>query len=674
LNARRFGTGLILTIIVVILAVSASYWFRLSEPTLSVASDIGNIPTIVLAGDDNYPPFEYIDENGEYRGFDVDIIKAVSLAAGFEVIFKPMPFAEARTALSNGEVDAMVGITETQSRQILYDFSDPYIMMEQRIFVRTENRYILSLDDLAKARVAVQSGDIANEFLAVVQPMDIVYTHNQEQAFQLLLDGKVDAVVANKLTGQYIVQEMHQEQSIKMVGNSFAPAGYGLAVSNDNTELLDKFNLGLKTIKENGTYDQIFTHWFGETITTSVISQKTVVILVSGLLLLSLLFILVILWNRSLADRVHHRTIDLTKLNTKLAQLNQELIQASNFKKIVLDNVYAGIITMDLEHKVMFVNRHALAILEIEAEDFLEKSIYDIPAFSPLSAEDFFGLPNLDSDFFSQERHVRIGERERRLKLTFSSMFMHDLQRNGLILTFSDITEEWELRHLMQRKDKLQALGQIAAGIAHEIRNPLTAIKGFIQLLPTKVNDSQFNQTLADCLPQEVDRLERIVNDMLDLTRRKTPERKQWELAPVVQSMLSPIIQNPTYSHIRFHNEIPVGLTVYADQDQIRQVLLNIVLNAIAAIKGSGTIILQASNHNSVYSLIEVKDNGSGIAVDDLPKIFDPFFTTKTDGTGLGLAACYQYIQENYGEIKVHSVIGEGTTVAILLPAYQLSE
>lgn len=636
------------------------------------AASIGNVKTVVLAGDDNYPPFEYIDENGEYRGFDVDIVKAVSLAAGFDVTFKPMSFADARAALTNGEVDGLVGITDTQVRQVMYDFSDPYIMMMQRIFVRSDNRYIHSLEDLNNAKIAVQSGDIANELLEMVQPLDIVYTENQEEAFNLLLDREVDAVIGNELTGQYIAQQLHQDQAIKMVGESFAPAGYGIAVANGNTELLQQFNQGLETIKKNGTYDQIYEHWFGESIRNSVISQETLVVLISGLLLLTLLSIISMLWNRSLSERVRHRTIDLTRLNARFAQLNLELSQASNFKKLVLDNVYAGIITMNFEGKIVFINTHASSILHIQAEDFLGKNVYDIPTFSRLRNENFFSLSKLKDDFLSQERNVKIGERERRFKLTISCLREPEFQTDGLILTFSDITEEWDLRQLMQRQDKLQALGQIAAGIAHEIRNPLTAIKGFIQLLPTKINDAQFNQTLAECLPQEVIRLEKIVNDMLDLTRKKSPERKQWELHQMVENLLSPIIQNPAYTRIQFQNRVPIGLTVYADQNQIKQVFLNVFLNAIAAINGPGVISIEAFNHNSAYSLIKIKDSGAGIAPEDLPKVFDPFFTTKPDGTGLGLAACYQYIQDNYGEIKVHSRLGYGTTITILLPTCEV--
>lgn len=643
------------------------------RPLQAEAIDITNMPQVVLACSEDAPPFEYRDKDGVYRGFDVDLLTAISWAEGFDLVLKPMPYSQAMEALKQGQVDGVLGLDENASNKSLFDFSSSYLTMSQAIFVSQNNHFILHLADLAGARVAVQKGDIANELQSQVHPSAMFISTSQEEAFNWLLNGKADAVVANELTGFYYIQQIHKEKDLKIVGDPLLTTPYGVALAKGNEVFLTKINSGLAELRHDGTYDKIYARWFGRSLVNPTIPSEVLTVIVSGFIALALAVIAFLVWNRSLAKMVHIRTVDLAQMNNRLAQLNSEIIRANDFKEVVLDSVFSGIITLSLTGSILSINRSALRILGMELEECLEESVFDVPPFGELMNQEVLtdnGTP------FNREETVEMRGGQRRLKINVSPFEPGDLLRSGFILVIADITDEWSMRQHLQHQDKLEALGQIAAGIAHEIRNPLTSIKGFIQLLPTKFQDEHFRQTLVSCLPDEVNRLEGIVNEMLDLTRRKIVDRQEWILKDMVERVVTLVEKAPESRQVLFQIDIPEDLTICADVQQMRQVFLNLLLNAVAAVASSrsqgevrqGIVRIQAEETSPGRVLVEIEDNGAGIAEEIMKKVFDPFFTTKPNGTGLGLATVHQYIVENNGEIQLHSYPGMGTTVSVTLP------
>lgn len=647
----------------------------MTQPARADVQELPDLPQVVLAGGEAYPPFEYVDSRGEYRGFDVDLLKAISLVEGFDLILKPMPFSEARQALADRKVDGLLGMNISQARDGIYNFSKSYLTMSQSIFVGVDNYYIVHPEDLANSEVAVQAGDIAGELLATYQPLESVMTKNTEEAFHELLDGNVDAVVANELTGMFLVQKIHAEKNLKMVGGTFLTNDYGVAVNKGNTAFLQKINHGLDTLRQNGTYDKIHTRWFGQVLDKPKVSSQTVVFLMIGLGILLFVIIVVVVWNRLLAKMVSRRTLDLAKVNTRLAQVNGELLRANDLKEAVLDSVFTGIITLDGHGKVLSLNRPALRILEGEMSDVIGHTLQGLVPFDGILPAEIFERGNTP---FIHEQMVKIHGQERRLKFNLFAMDATEFPHHGFILSFADITEEWLLHQHLEHQDKLEALGQMAAGIAHEIRNPLTSIKGFIQLLPFKVEDPQFRQSLVTVLPEEVNRLEGIVNEMLDLTQKKGSVRSEWELASLVQKVVSLLEKAPEAREITFTVEVAPEHIVFADEQQMKQVVINLVLNAIAAISAripesgkvlaEGRIVLRSKRLNDKIVLLEIEDNGCGIPADIQKKVFDPFFTTKRNGTGLGLATAHQHLTENNGQIMLASTEGQGTVISVYLP------
>ncbi|MFO0732737.1 MAG: ATP-binding protein [Nitrospiraceae bacterium] len=233
---------------------------------------------------------------------------------------------------------------------------------------------------------------------------------------------------------------------------------------------------------------------------------------------------------------------------------------------------------------------------------------------------------------------------------------------------------------LMRRTDRLRSLETMAGGFAHEIRNPLTSIKTFVQLAPDRRDDVEFMEQFSQVVCEDVERIERLVHEILDYARYMTPKLTQENLNDVVASCLYFIEVKASSKAITIQKDLAPDLSyVRLDRQQIKQVLLNLFINAMEAMGDQGGRLTVKTRKlmkqvNEPWVQIEVEDSGPGISPRDLEHIFDPFYTTKhesgeREGTGLGLTIAHQIIQEHGGYIEVSSEIGHGTTFMVNLPA-----
>ncbi|HEU4684659.1 MAG TPA: ATP-binding protein [Nitrospira sp.] len=233
---------------------------------------------------------------------------------------------------------------------------------------------------------------------------------------------------------------------------------------------------------------------------------------------------------------------------------------------------------------------------------------------------------------------------------------------------------------LMKRTDRLKSLETIAGGFAHEIRNPLTSIKTFIQLAPERKDDPDFIREFSRIVLDDVYRIERLIEEILDYARYMEPKLTEEDINDIVSSCLYFIDVKADNRGIKIEKVLaPDVPRLMVDRQQIKQVFLNLFLNAVDAMGERGGILKVATQRiirpeGHAWVQVEVEDTGEGISESNLEHIFDPFFTTKHqsgehEGTGLGLTIVHQIIQEHRGEIRVKSALGKGTTFIVALPA-----
>jgi len=240
-----------------------------------------------------------------------------------------------------------------------------------------------------------------------------------------------------------------------------------------------------------------------------------------------------------------------------------------------------------------------------------------------------------------------------------------------------DITALDDMQQQLSRAERLATLGQVAAGIAHEIRNPLVGIGSTAALLRDEVDPSDEKRTDLDIILNETRRLDRIVNQIIDYARPRDLMPTAWVVDGIVDEVLKLLDTRLETQQIAVVRSGQQGLTVYADRDQIKQVLLNLCHNSLDAMKQQGKLRIAAGDgaragHAGIF--IEISDTGSGIAQKDLAQVFQPFFTTgKQHGTGLGLAICRNIAEAHGGDITLVSEPGRGTTARLWLPLQPLS-
>jgi two-component system sensor histidine kinase PilS (NtrC family) len=366
-------------------------------------------------------------------------------------------------------------------------------------------------------------------------------------------------------------------------------------------------------------------------------------------------------------------------LSDRLRRTRQELREKSldfedlrSLQEHILRSVGSGILTMDLDGRVTSWNPAAEYITGYGIEEIRKKA----QEVFGTSIKSLFGHASemqgrayrFDSKITKKNRSTAF--------LGLSASLLKD-DRNmvrGIILVFQDITRLMEMEEKVRRQERLATVGSLAAGIAHEIRNPLASLSGSIQLLQSELDLKGDDKRLMDIVLRETDRLNSIIGDFLDYARPKTPHKEPVSLASVVEETVLLLRNSPDCREgVAIVQDVVPSLRLIADPQHLRQVLWNLALNACQSMRGGGTLTISANkaappSGDPDWCEITVADTGQGIPREFLNKLFDPFFTTKADGTGLGLAIVYRIIEDHGGAIDVESEPGKGSLFRIRLP------
>ena len=352
--------------------------------------------------------------------------------------------------------------------------------------------------------------------------------------------------------------------------------------------------------------------------------------------------------------------------------ISQEtLSRVKAFTTLLISRLPVGIIATDQEGKIRTFNKAAAAMTGRNGD-----SVHNGKPDNVLPAEvsRFFAFED-ERDEMTDRDVVLTGADNVKYSLHLSSVPVHNqnLVFMGRVLLMYDLSELKRLEKEIQRHDRLVALGKMAAGVAHEVRNPLSSIKGFAMLLGSKFKDGSQEHKAADLLVQEAERLNRSITELLNYARPTTLRKKPVDLGEMVDLSLKLISSDAKALAVKISLDIETDLPLISvDKDKINQVLLNLYLNALQAMEDS---VLKKELKVSVRRdvkenmlVVEVQDTGRGIPHKDIDMVLDPYFTTKPDGTGLGLALAYKIIDEHKGSIWFGSIEGEGTIVSITLP------
>lgn len=352
----------------------------------------------------------------------------------------------------------------------------------------------------------------------------------------------------------------------------------------------------------------------------------------------------------------------------------QSLMNTRSHTEIIMESMVDGIITIDNDGKVTAINNAARRIMGLNQEVI---GINYVSLFSSHARFPSVLLETLHTgkNFIGYEEEFGRSDGTIVPISVSTSMLSNNQEILGAVVVFKDLSEHKVFEDRVRRVDRLAAVGELAAGVAHEIRNPLAAISGSVQILVDELPEDHSSRVFGDVVLKEVDRLNAVIEDLLYFAK---PSKNfvscvhPNELVANTLSLLSPSLKKELVVLDKYFDPT-LGL-IAVDAELIKQVLVNLLLNAVQALPPEGGKITVSTQTANEGIEIIVKDSGTGMDPESLPRIFDPFFTTKVTGTGLGLAVSNKIVEIHRGYIRVESTVGIGSTFTICLPYGNVSK
>jgi len=339
----------------------------------------------------------------------------------------------------------------------------------------------------------------------------------------------------------------------------------------------------------------------------------------------------------------------------------------------ILNSFSSGFISIDLDQSVTFLNVSAAALLGHRRSELIGKPVSSVFAVADGEADPLDESISEHKECQSKEvTLVRTDGKRVPIGITVSHLRDQGKKLMGAVASFTDMTELKRMEERLRRADRLAAIGEMSASLAHEIRNPVASIRGSVQELSEHLMLDGTDSQLMRIAIRESDQLSRIISCFLEFVDTGPREDRQFDVTELLEEIARIAQQHlARHSDIRILEEFPEGLGhVVGDRARIKEAMLNVIQNAVDAMSDGGDLHLCARGNGNLSGnvTIRIKDEGKGLSPESVQKIFDPFYTTKPQGIGLGMAIAHKIIDSHRGSIDVESTEGKGTIVTIGLP------
>jgi PAS domain S-box-containing protein len=378
-------------------------------------------------------------------------------------------------------------------------------------------------------------------------------------------------------------------------------------------------------------------------------------------------------------ERINQRLKREIELATEeIVKTNQSLKYYKEYSENIMASINSGVIVVNVDGTVTTFNRGASDIFHLIAAAVMGKPLNEFPRFKTISDLLQRTMETGKSVHRNEMTITTFSDKQITIGISTSLLHTQTARTNGAIAIFSDLTRTKSLEERVKHSEKLAILGEMAAVMAHEIRNPLNSIAGFSQLLQSRVGEADRNRKYVDIIVSEAFRVDTLISDILDFAHQKKTIWSEVNLAPLIDKVIDAKKARAEEKHTQLVKNIAGALpAIQGDAVRLERVILNLTNNAIEAINDGGRIEIAAAekiNPDGPGVELIVSDNGCGIPPENLGAIFKPFFTTKQAGTGLGMAIIQKIIEEHQGNISVESETGKGTKFTLFLPLNKPSD
>lgn len=357
--------------------------------------------------------------------------------------------------------------------------------------------------------------------------------------------------------------------------------------------------------------------------------------------------------------------------------VDRALDKSRDYLKLVMASMSNGMLSIDAKGKIVTINHNAENLLGITEQEIKPLDLRAFIDFTSTGIDKTLadGTPVVEKEIVCERPSGPVP-----LSLSASPIIDEDKKSSftGAVVILRDLTEIKRLQERVRRSEKLASIGELATGIAHEVRNPLSSIRGFAQFLKRVLKDQPKEREYAELMVKEVDRINNVVTNLLSFARPVHSEPQSTNIPELFQHAIRLVQEDSNLRKVAIHLDVPEDENLYSvmvDGSQMTQVILNLVLNALQAVDVGGHIWIAARKSDALELCVE--DDGPGIPADKVKRIFDPFFTTKEKGTGLGMAIVQMIVENHGGDIRVISPVPgktHGCRIELRLPAFAAAQ
>jgi polar amino acid transport system substrate-binding protein len=459
--------------------------------------------------------------------------------------------------LLTDEIDMILGLRYDVNLLSYVEYTESVVQSIVCMLVKNDEQELIQSNLGQSYFVAsVENNSAELKFLENLRRVNFNVAYNQEDAFQLLMMDRADFLLGVKDTIEFLISKNNLDDEYSIVDSYTTPVEYMIAVKAGNKSLVNLLNTGLSRLKLSGEYEELYFEWV-ENSEASIARKLNRIINISiiGAITAAAIFILSFIWNRNLKHQVKLKTIELVQANEDLEAQIKETRNNIELKNLICESSPRGIVIFDNNGIISMFNKSALKIAALDKIP-IGKCVYDIEPINLMLKDTVNIVFQKGTSYTCEEFRYIKNNNEYIYRYVMYPLYDYDNKLRGIIITIEDITEERKLKEQMVERDKNRVLTQIVAGISHEIRNPLTTIKAFVELIPHKIDNDKFKGDLINVVPQELQRVDKLIGNLIDYSKPKSQNRTTFDLGEVISSSVSFI------EHVIEENNISINIDI----------------------------------------------------------------------------------------------------------------
>lgn len=662
-------------ILILLITVSACVATSGLNHSLCYGLDKNSEINVIRVGfDPNLPPYQYY-ENGQYLGLNIELINKIAENGNIKIELIPMPLNECIQEFNKKNIQMILGIRYKDSMKNIMEFSDSLVESRVSIIMLKDREEQIKSDlNVEPLIIAVEKESTEFEFVKNIKKANYNVAYNQESVIELLLMNRADMMIGVKHVAEHILDKYDLSRDYTISNTYETPVDYYIGVNIEIPGLLNIINHEIRELKLSGDYEKIYNKWIND---KNLERQKQIVQFLTVFLSFSFFIIIgTALFSFNLKRKVNEKTIELVNINSQLEDKITEIRQSNELKNLIIESSPRSIVIFDNDGKISMINDNLLNICRL-TQSVTGESIFDLVPVNMMLEGYIDSVLNDGKRYMGLEMDYHVNDRDYIFRYAIYPLFDYDNKTRGAIITIEDVTDEKKLLIQAEEKEKNRVLSQIISGIAHEIRNPLTSIKTYIELLPKKKDNIEFQKQIVNVVPHEVERVDSLISQLIDYSKPKVKNAEIVLVSDLIEScvlLFKPVLDR---NNISLNLNLDEDIYVKIDRNQIKQVMINLLLNSIDAIREKEEMYKYESYNIEINGILiednvimSVKDNGIGMTKNELKNVYDLFYTTKANGTGMGLPLSKQIVEENGGSIKIESEKYKQTKITISFPKF----